>query len=115
MSFTFEKYLKSNNLSQNTQKVYLYTVKQYQSKYLVVSEKNLQSYKTFLIDNYKIKNALNSLFKLKEFTSLQGMELSFIDNLTKNLLMVIKYKINPTKAPKIKNKRISPLLKTNII
>ena len=55
MSFTFEKYLKSKNLSQNTQKVYLFTVKQYQSKYIMINEKNLQAYKTFLVDNYKIK------------------------------------------------------------
>lgn len=34
-------------------KVYLFTVKQYQ--YLNINRKNLQSYKTFLIDNYKIK------------------------------------------------------------
>ena len=46
--------LKSKNLSQNTQKVYLFTVQQYQSKYLIINEKNLQSYKTFLVDNYKI-------------------------------------------------------------
>ena len=44
MSFTFEKYLKSKNLSQNTQKVYLFTVKQYKSKYLIVNKKNLQAY-----------------------------------------------------------------------
>ena len=57
MSFSFYDYLKKRNLSQNTIKVYLFAVKQYQSKYLIVNEKNLKSYKTFLVDNYKIKTA----------------------------------------------------------
>ena len=55
MAFSFEDYLKKKNLSQNTIKSYLFTVKQYQSKYLIINKKNLQAYKTFLIENYKIK------------------------------------------------------------
>lgn len=55
MAFSFEEYLKKKNLSQNTIKSYLFTVKQYQSKYLIINKKNLQVYKTFLVENYKIK------------------------------------------------------------
>ena len=55
MAFSFEEYLKKKNLSQNTIKLYLFTVKQYQSKYLIINKKNLQAYKTFLVENYKIK------------------------------------------------------------
>ena len=55
MSFSFEKYLRQKNLSQNTIKVYLFTIKQYQSMFLLFNEKNLKTYKTFLVDNYKIK------------------------------------------------------------
>lgn len=55
MAFSFEEYLKKKNLSQNTIKSYLFTVKQYQSKYLIINKKNLQAYKTFLVENYKIK------------------------------------------------------------
>lgn len=55
MTFSFEEYLKKKNLSQNTIKAYLFTVKQYQSKYMLINKKNLQAYKTFLVENYKIK------------------------------------------------------------
>jgi len=46
MTFSFEEYLKKKNLSQNTIKAYLFTVKQYQSKYMLINKKNLQAYKT---------------------------------------------------------------------
>ncbi len=55
MAFNFKEYLKKKNLSQNTIKSYLFTVNQYQSKYLIINKKNLQAYKTFLVENYKIK------------------------------------------------------------
>lgn len=55
MGFSFEKYLQKKNLSQNTIRVYLFTVKQYQSIYKAVTKRNLLAYKTFLIENYKIK------------------------------------------------------------
>ena len=55
MAFSFEEYLRKKNLSQNTFKSYLFTVNQYQSKYLIINKKNLQAYKTFLVENYKIK------------------------------------------------------------
>jgi len=69
MAFSFEEYLKKKNLSQNTIKSYLFTVKQYQSKYLIINKKNLQAYKTFLVENHKIKTvnlriqAINSYLK----------------------------------------------------
>jgi site-specific recombinase XerD len=69
MAFSFEEYLKKKNLSKNTIKSYLFTVKQYQSKYLIINKKNLQAYKTFLVENYKIKTvnlriqAINSYLK----------------------------------------------------
>lgn len=69
MVFSFEEYLKKKNLSQNTIKSYLFTVKQYQSKYLIINKKNLQAYKTFLVENHKIKTvnlriqAINSYLK----------------------------------------------------
>ena len=89
MSITFEKYLKSKNLSQNTQKVYLFTVKQYQSKYLIINEKNLQSYKTFLVDNYKIKTvnlriqAINTYLK---YLKKDHLRLSLLKLQQKNFL-----------------------------
>jgi len=74
---SFYDYLKKKNLSQNTVKVYLFAVKQYQSKYLTINEKNLKAYKTFLVDNYKIKTvnlriqAINTYLKYKQKESLR--------------------------------------------
>lgn len=88
-STRFEKYLKSKNLSQNTQKVYLFTVKQYQSKYLIINKKNLQSYKTFLVDNYKIKTvnlriqAINTYLK---YLKKDHLRLSLLKLQQKNFL-----------------------------
>ena len=64
MVFSFEEYLKKKNLSQNTIKSYLFTVNQYQSKYLILNKKNLQAYKTFLVENYKIKRTFCRSFNL---------------------------------------------------
>ena len=49
----FETYLKDKELSANTVKSYLFAIKQYDSKYNVLSRKNLRDYKVFLIENYK--------------------------------------------------------------
>ena len=91
MAFSFEEYLKKKNLSQNTIKSYLFTVKQYQSKYLIINKKNLQAYKTFLVENYKIKTvnlriqAINTYLKFlkKETLRLPLLKLqkkNFIEN-----------------------------------
>ena len=77
MVFSFEDYLKKKNLSQNTIKSYLFAVKQYQSKYLILNKKNLQAYKTFLVENYKIKTvnlriqAINSYLKYSKKDNLR--------------------------------------------
>ncbi len=49
----FEKYLKDQNLSQNTIISYMYTVKQFHKRYETVTRKNLREYKMYLIENYK--------------------------------------------------------------
>lgn len=89
MSFSFEDYLKKKNLSQNTIKVYLFAVKQYQSKYIIVNEKNIQSYKAFLMDNYKIKTvnlriqAINTYLK---YLKKEHLKLSLLKLQQKNFL-----------------------------
>lgn len=50
---TFEAYMESNELSQNTRKAYLFAVRQFDSKYPSLTRKNLRDYKVFLIDRYK--------------------------------------------------------------
>ena len=51
----FEEYLKKQKSISKYNKAYVFTVKQYQSKYILINKKNLQAYKTFLVENYKIK------------------------------------------------------------
>lgn len=53
MDETFTEYLKNQNLSQNTIRSYLYTLKQYNSRYDSLSPGNLRDYKMFLIETYK--------------------------------------------------------------
>lgn len=89
MDFSFEKYLQRKNLSQNTIKSYIFTVKQYQSKYLIISKKNLQAYKTFLVENYKIKTvnlriqAINCYLK---YLKKENLKLSLLKLQQKNFL-----------------------------
>ena len=89
MAFSFEEYLKKKNLSQNTIKSYLFTVKQYQSKYLIINKKNLQAYKTFLVENYKIKTvnlriqAINTYLK---YLKKENLKLSLLKLQQKNFL-----------------------------
>lgn len=89
MVFSFEEYLKKKNLSQNTIKSYLFTVNQYQSKYLILNKKNLQAYKTFLVENYKIKTvnlriqAINSYLK---YSKKENLRLSLLKLQQKNFL-----------------------------
>lgn len=89
MVFSFEEYLKKKNLSQNTIKSYLFTVNQYQSKYLILNKKNLQAYKTFLVENYKIKTvnlriqAINSYLK---YSKKENLRLPLLKLQQKNFL-----------------------------
>ena len=89
MSFSFYDYLKKKNLSQNTIKVYLFAVKQYHSKYLIVNEKNLNSYKTFLVDNYKIKTAnlrIQAINTYLKYLKKEHLKLSLLKLQQKNFL-----------------------------
>ena len=89
MVFSFDEYLKKKNLSQNTIKCYLFTVNQYQSKYLIINKKNLQAYKTFLVENYKIKTvnlriqAINTYLK---FLKKDNLRLPLLKLQQKNFL-----------------------------
>lgn len=89
MTFSFEEYLKKKNLSQNTIKVYLFAVKQYQSKYLIINKKNLQAYKTFLVENYKIKTAnlrIQSINTYLKYLNKADLRISLLKLQQKNFL-----------------------------
>ena len=51
----FERHLRNTNLSENTKASYLFAVRQYNEQYGEVTQKNLRSYKVWLIENYKPK------------------------------------------------------------
>ncbi len=51
----FERHLRNSNLSENTKASYLFAVRQYNEQYGEVTQKNLRSYKVWLIENYKPK------------------------------------------------------------
>lgn len=55
MKNSFEIYLKNNNLSDNTIKSYLFTISQFKSSFKTTSKESIESYKIWLIDNYKPK------------------------------------------------------------
>lgn len=55
MTEKFERHLRDQNLSENTISSYLFAVKQYNDQYGEVSQKNLRSYKVWLIEHYKPK------------------------------------------------------------
>ncbi len=55
MNKKFETYLKDLNLSENTIQTYTYAVKQFDERYPRLTKKNLESYKLWLIENYKPK------------------------------------------------------------
>lgn len=49
----FKNYLKEQKLSENTITSYMAAVKQYETKYEKINQKNLKAYKEFLIEHYK--------------------------------------------------------------
>lgn len=51
----FERHLRGTNLSENTISSYLFALRQFQEQYGEVTQKNLRTYKVWLIENYKPK------------------------------------------------------------
>ena len=63
----FEKKLKQTNLSQNTIDSYMHTINQFFSMYEDVTNKNLLSYKGFLIEKYKPKTVNLRILALNKY------------------------------------------------
>ena len=87
----FESYLRKSNLSENTISSYLFTLKQFEKDYGELTLKNLRSYKTWLIEEYKPKTVnlriraincyLESIGKEKwKLPSIRIQEKSFLEN-----------------------------------
>ena len=81
MKNNFKLFLESKNLTQNTISAYLFTVKQFKSKYNSISKKSINSYKVWLIDNYKPKTVnlrLQGINCYLEFIGKSDLKTQFI-------------------------------------
>ena len=87
----FEQYLKEQKLSQNTMISYMGAIKQYETKYGKINQKNLKAYKVFLVENYKFSTVnlriraincyLESVGKSKwSLTSVKIQQKAYLEN-----------------------------------
>lgn len=92
---SFEEYLKSCGLSENTRSSYLWTVNYFQAHYGSVSRENLLAYKGFLMEHYKPKTvnlriqAMNKYLDHLEkpelrLKSVKIQQKSFLENVISN-------------------------------
>ena len=85
----FERYLRKQNLSENTLISYLWTVKYYSEHYEDFSTENLLAYKEYLIEFFKPKTVnlrLQGLNKYLSFIKKGKLQLKFIKEQQKNFL-----------------------------
>lgn len=86
---TFEEYLKKENLSENTIKVYLWTVEYYENNYDSLNKENLLAYKGFLIEYFKPKTVnlrIQAMNKYLEYKHKINLRLSAVKIQQKNFL-----------------------------
>lgn len=95
MDVEFEGYLHRSNLAENTQKAYLYAVRQYCGRYDKVTKSSLQKYKLFLLETYKPKTVnlriravncyLEAIGKEKlALSSVKVQQKTFLENVISN-------------------------------
>ena len=81
MKNNFKSFMESKNLTQNTISAYLFTIKQFKSKYNSISKKSINSYKVWFIDNYKPKTVnlrLQGINCYLEFIGKSDLKIQFI-------------------------------------
>lgn len=86
---SFEKYLRKQNLSDNTLTSYLWTIKYYKDHYEDFSKVNLIAYKNYLIEYFKPKTVnlrLQGLNKYLIFIKKEKLQLKFVKEQQKNFL-----------------------------
>lgn len=77
----FERHLREINLSENTITSYLFAVRQFSEQYDVVTKKNLNSYKVWLIESYKPKTVnlrLRAINCYLESTNKENWKIPFV-------------------------------------
>lgn len=81
MKNNFKSFMETKNLTQNTISAYLFTIKQFNSKYNFISKQSISSYKVWLIDNYKPKTVnlrLQGINCYLEFIKKSNLKTKFI-------------------------------------
>ncbi|MCD8370117.1 MAG: tyrosine-type recombinase/integrase [Clostridiales bacterium] len=74
MEQTFETYMNDIGLSQHTIRSYLYSERQFKSRYDTVNRKNLRDYKAFLIDHYQPQTANLRICGINCYLESQNLE-----------------------------------------
>lgn len=86
---TFEKYLRKENLSEQTISVYLWTVDYYNNNYDSLTKENLLAYKGYLIEYFKPKTVnlrIQAINKYLDFRGLDNLRLSAVKIQQKSFL-----------------------------
>lgn len=95
MAISFERYLKNENLAENTISTYLWTVQYYESAYDSVSKENLLAYKVYLIECFKSKTVNLRIQAINKYLAFLGksklklkavkiQQKSFLENVISN-------------------------------
>ena len=89
IEMTFEKYLRKENLSEQTISVYLWTVDYYNNNYDSLTKENLLAYKGYLIEYFKPKTVnlrIQAINKYLDFRGLDNLRLSAVKIQQKSFL-----------------------------
>ena len=89
IKMTFEKYLRKENLSEQTISVYLWTVDYYNNNYDSLTKENLLAYKGYLIEYFKPKTVnlrIQAINKYLDFRGLDNLRLSAVKIQQKSFL-----------------------------
>ena len=104
MVTAFQKHLAKTNLARNTIMSYVWTVNYFFTHYKEVSEKNLLSYKGYLVENFKpqtVNLRIQAINKYLEFTKQEKLKVKFVKvqqkNFLENVISDADYKFLKTK------------------
>jgi integrase len=86
---SFKKFLQGQELSESTQRSYLFAVKYFKAHYKGLNQKNLLAYKGYLVEHFKpqtVNLRLQALNKYLEFQGKDTLKLKFVKVQQKNFL-----------------------------
>ena len=86
---SFKKFLQGQELSESTQRSYLFSVQYFKTHYKALNRKNLLAYKGYLVEHFKpqtVNLRLQALNKYLEFQGKDTLKLKFVKVQQKNFL-----------------------------